>query len=76
MSKITKLKNLIKDSSFTVITWDSGSFSFYKGNHTISSVNSLGLKPVLEYNYSEIEGYLHDVVKDLVQILGGKTETI
>jgi len=70
-----KFKELIISGNFTVISWDNGQYSFYKGHQTVDSVNEKNIKPFIEYD-NECEGYMPDAMSALVECLGGKSESI
>ncbi len=73
--KFDKFKKLILSGDFTIISWDNGQFSVYKGHQNVDSVNQKNLKPVVEYDYNE-DGYMPKIVHDIVSALGGKTDSI
>ena len=67
--------DIIKSGNFSIITWDNEQYSVYEGHQTVESVNDKDLEPFLEYD-CECEGYLPQIVADLVSILNGTSESI
>jgi hypothetical protein len=68
-----ELLALLRSGKFTVAYHDNGHCCIYNGKYCY---DDLPEKEVAEYDYSDAEGYLPDIVKVLVQALGGWSETI
>jgi hypothetical protein len=68
-----ELLALLRSGKFTVAYHDNGHCCIYKGKF---EYDFLPETSVAEYEYADCEGYLPDIVKVLVQALGGASETI
>ena len=70
---MSKIKDLIKSGNFTIAYHDCGYCCLYKGKLKYDDLPEDG--KVKEYE-GEYDGYIPDVVKELVSVLGGKVITI
>lgn len=70
-----KVMELIASGDFTIIAWDNLSFNLYEGRHTIHDVVEKKIKSVYSWNDGS-DGYILDIIYDLAQALGGKTDSI
>ena len=73
-TKHKELLALLRSGKFTVAYHDNGHCCIYKDRWDYDSLPEG--KEVAEYQYADAEGYLPDIVKVLVQALGGASETI
>ena len=75
------LLDLFKSGNFTIITWDNGDYSVYKGRFKRENMKTDGdgeyiNQPIFEDCGTYVNGYMPEIVALLCQALGGKTDSI
>jgi hypothetical protein len=73
--KDKELIEFFKKGDFTIISWDSGCFSVYPGKTSVNKIKD-DIVPIHEFDYSDRDGYMLDIVKIMAKSLNGHSDTI
>jgi hypothetical protein len=73
--KDKELVEFFKKGDFTIISWDSGCFSVYPGKTSVKKFKD-DMAAIHEFDCSDRDGYVLDIVKIMAKSLNGHSDTI